>query len=561
MTSPSGNDGAPADTTPPGDAAPPPCTGQSGDFHSVVFPSGGEDRFYFLHVPADYHCADAWPLLVDFHGTGSGQPTDPVEEAWAFDEMIEAADTERFIVVRPRSRFAAVQGDNIFQWDINPGDPAKNLEFATALIADLKTRYHIDDRRVYASGFSNGPSQALQFLGVDPSPVHGYMIVNGGLNEPLHRTTQLPADAGRIYVTVGFRDYMWSTTRTLYQFLALKGYDPKGVWQRQSNTGHELYGWHYHEAFRWMDRAERPSAGSLKPAWTKDASFTGQENLITLATDASGRVTVAGEGAIYRRGAAGGWAQTASLGTGTLPPHVNGICFLGDGSGLAFGEGTTYASADGSSWAVSTAVASFGNSGFPSAYLNGLACSGEAIAAGGLWEAAVSVDGGKTWAKGSMPLAGGFGAGFVTAVRRSATGTWMSSGYYNYLGRSTDGAGFAAVAPAVEIQWYNDVAPAGPKEWWAVGEKGTVIRSSDDGVTFTAVPVPTTEDLYAVSFSGIKGLVVGAHGAAWLTVDAGATWRDVSTGLDGYLGAVTWLDAGTVLAAGEAGTVITLAVP
>jgi hypothetical protein len=34
-----------------------------------------------------------------------------------------------------------------------------------------------------------------------------------------------------------------------------------------------------------------------------------------------------------------------------------------------------------------------------------------------------------------------------------------------------------------------------------------------------------------------------------------------STGLDGYHGAATWLDAGTVLVVGEAGTVLTRAVP
>ncbi|MGZ3443288.1 MAG: BNR domain-containing protein, partial [Polyangia bacterium] len=70
------------------------------------------------------------------------------------------------------------------------------------------------------------------------------------------------------------------------------------------------------------------------------------------------------------------------------------------------------------------------------------------------------------------------------------------------------------------------------------------------------------EDLYAVAFADDhKGLVVGAHGAALLTRDGGASWTDVSTGLDGYLGAATWLDADTALVVGEAGTALTFAAP
>src|SRR6185369_11127155 len=39
------------------------CSGKAGDFHSQAFESGGEKRHYFLHVPKDYDCKEAWPLL------------------------------------------------------------------------------------------------------------------------------------------------------------------------------------------------------------------------------------------------------------------------------------------------------------------------------------------------------------------------------------------------------------------------------------------------------------------------------------------------------------------
>jgi photosystem II stability/assembly factor-like uncharacterized protein/predicted esterase len=541
-------------------AKPAPCSGQAGDFHSVAFESGGETRYYFLHVPTSYQCDTAWSLLVDFHGTGAGEPTDPVEESWAFDEMIEAADSEHFIVVRPRSRYAELQGTNIFQWDINEGDPQKNLRFATELIADLKARYHIDDQRVYASGFSNGPSQALQFLAVDPPLVHGYMVVNGGLNAPLTRSGALAANAGRVYVTVGFRDYMWSTTRTLFSFLDKYGHPADQRWQRQSNTGHELYGWHYHEAFAWLDRGQRPAAGALTAGWTRDPAFTGSENLITLAHDPAGRLHVAGEGAIYRRDASGAWTRTAQLPAAAIPKHVNGLCFFDDGGGIAVGEGAIWTSTDGASWKAGTPVPEFGMQGFGASYLNGVACDGTHAVAAGVWAAASSVDEGSMWSEAAVPTGGG--AGFVTTVRRAAHGTFVAAGYYDYLGRSTDGVHFTAVTPPVEIQWYNDVAPAGGDTWFAVGEKGTIVTSSDDGVTWTAQPAPTTEDLYAVAFADAsRGMAVGAHGTALVTTDGGAHWTSANTGLDGYLGALTWLDGQTALVVGEAGTVLQYSMP
>lgn len=48
---------------------------------------------------------------------------------------------------------------------------------------------------MYAAGFSNGPSQALQCLAVEPAIVHGYMVVNGGT-----RAEWLPNDADETYL-------------------------------------------------------------------------------------------------------------------------------------------------------------------------------------------------------------------------------------------------------------------------------------------------------------------------------------------------------------------------
>jgi predicted esterase/photosystem II stability/assembly factor-like uncharacterized protein len=535
----------------------PSCSGQAGDQHSVAFESGGETRYYFLHVPAAYGCAEAWPLLVDFHGTGSGVATDPVEESWAFDEMIAAADAGGFLVVRPRSRSRDIGGVNIFQWDINGGDQDRNRTFATELIADLETRYHIDPQRVYAAGFSNGPSQALEFLQNDPPLVHGYMVVEGGLNRAISTKKKLTAADGRIYVTVGYRDYIWSATRMLWSFLGSHGFDMSNLWQREADTGHELYGWHYAEAFAWIDRGERPSSGTLASGWQRE-TMPDAASITAFARDPAGLVHATATGGIYRRAADATWTRTATLPASTLPAHLESLCFLADGTGIAVGEAAVYGTTDGLSWSLAKPVTeTHVDQGFGGAYINAVACSATTITAGGLWTAESSVDGGKTWASASMSVDTQGDQAFVAALRRSASGTWMASGYYDYLARSTDGITFTPLEGALTVQWWNDLVPDDAGGWWVVGEKGAVQHSSDDGLTFAAVTVPTSEDLYAASFRDAdRGILVGSHGAAYVTSDGGATWTDVSTGLDGYLGAATWIDANTVLVAGEHGTVL-----
>src|SRR5688500_323838 len=96
-----------------GDAVP--CQGTAGTFHQQVLNVDGEDRYYFLHVPAAYACGQAWPVLVDFHGTSGG---DEPELSYKNDELLALADAEGFIAVRPRSRSSVQPGlGEIYRWD------------------------------------------------------------------------------------------------------------------------------------------------------------------------------------------------------------------------------------------------------------------------------------------------------------------------------------------------------------------------------------------------------------------------------------------------------------
>ena len=95
-----------------------------------------------------------------------------------------------------------------------------------------------------------------------------------------------------------------------------------------------------------------------------------------------------------------------------------------------------------------------------------------------------------------------------------------------------------------------------------MGEAGAVFASLDDGQTWTEQTNPSVEDLYSVAFEdSAHGIAVGVHGAAVYTANGGATWQDVSTGLDGFLGDVAWIGPGVAMAVGENGLVLTFTAP
>ena len=240
-------------------------------------------------------------MLVDFHGTAEGQEADNVEEYYALDAMNAVADELGFIVVRPRSR-SIPTGDgteSLYQWDVNQGDLALNTAFTDALVASLESQYRVDTARRYASGFSNGTNMAVRFLGDPNSPFAGYAVVEGGLfsydGDIPHAA--FDATAPRIYATTGYRDYIYETQVALVTYLSQHQYPDARLWVRQTDSGHELYGWDYEEFLRWIDQGVKPGPqGVLSPGWIQEASFTSTDGLLKMIAAPGGVVLATGTG-------------------------------------------------------------------------------------------------------------------------------------------------------------------------------------------------------------------------------------------------------------------------
>jgi polyhydroxybutyrate depolymerase len=117
--------------------------------------ASGRERTYLLHVPPAYDGAGRLPLVVVLHGGTGNAPVTAVMTG-----MSQTADREGFVVVYPNG--TGLLNDRVLTWNVLFGfgyalrNHVDDVGFIRALIEDLARCYAIDDRRVYATGISNG---------------------------------------------------------------------------------------------------------------------------------------------------------------------------------------------------------------------------------------------------------------------------------------------------------------------------------------------------------------------------------------------------------------------
>jgi polyhydroxybutyrate depolymerase len=121
----------------------------------------GQNRTYQIHVPANL--AAKVPLVLVLHGAGGSGAY-----AARYTTMSEVADREGFIAVYPDGTAPLPALNNLRTWNAIHccgGAYRKNVDdvgFLTALIKKLAREYHVDPKRVYVVGHSNGAMMAYR---------------------------------------------------------------------------------------------------------------------------------------------------------------------------------------------------------------------------------------------------------------------------------------------------------------------------------------------------------------------------------------------------------------
>ena len=104
---------------------------------------------------------------------------------------------------------------------------------------------------------------------------------------------------------------------------------------------------------------------------------------------------------------------------------------------------------------------------------------------------------------------------------------------------------------------FNAITPLGEHTLVIVGERGTLLRSGDDGATWKRLPFPYKGSMFGVLATGENRLLAyGLRGNVYESTDGGDNWSKVDTQSGASLMGGALLEGGGVVLAGANGTVL-----
>lgn len=171
----------------------------------------GDEREYYVHVPAKYDGKQAVPLVFMLHGTsGDG------EKFYNISGWKEVGETNTILTVFPSSwRYCIItEGErgNTTKWSSQPaewipcsGERLRDDEkFLRTIIEEMSAKYNVDRKRVYLAGFSNGGQMAAKCT-IEMSDVFAAIVESAG--SFYLDTTYLPIRKLPVTYQIGNEDY------------------------------------------------------------------------------------------------------------------------------------------------------------------------------------------------------------------------------------------------------------------------------------------------------------------------------------------------------------------
>jgi polyhydroxybutyrate depolymerase len=159
----------------------------------------GFTRTVFVHVPFGSSNTTPFALVLNLHGSG----VTAVDQS-EFSEMDLTSDTDHFIVAYPQGLIPDGSG---FDWNVPgvqltggrnvPAGAANDVSFLTKLVGILEGTYCINEKQVYATGFSGGARMVSQ-LACDDSKMFAAVAPVSGLRRPT------PCPAARAVPVIAF---------------------------------------------------------------------------------------------------------------------------------------------------------------------------------------------------------------------------------------------------------------------------------------------------------------------------------------------------------------------
>ena len=165
----------------------------------------GAAREAIVVSPSKQDASGKAPLIFAFHGHG-----DTMQGA-AGGMRLEKYWPEAIVVYPqglPTNPAADPEG---WGWIYNAdADGQRDVQFVDAMLATLRTKFKVDDRRIYATGFSNGAVFTYELWSARANIFAAFAVVSGRMAPAVHLTEPKPllVIAGQQDRTVMFKDQL-----------------------------------------------------------------------------------------------------------------------------------------------------------------------------------------------------------------------------------------------------------------------------------------------------------------------------------------------------------------
>lgn len=132
--------------------------------HTFKIKHDGLDRYYVVFVPSAYTAKNPLPLLVAMHGGGGDMNLQASPEYY---KLTPKAEKEGFIIAYPNG-YSKLKSGKLATWNAGTccGDARDkkidDVGFIKKMISNLSTQLKIDQKRIFATGMSNGGLMAYR---------------------------------------------------------------------------------------------------------------------------------------------------------------------------------------------------------------------------------------------------------------------------------------------------------------------------------------------------------------------------------------------------------------
>lgn len=189
---------------------------------------------YLLHLPENYESQETWPLIVFLHGAGERGDNIAKVKVHGPPKLVESKPDFPFIVVSPQC----------------PSGQRWNAPDIMALIQHIKTKYPVDNERIYLTGLSMGGYGTWDIATKYPDDFAAIAPICGGGNPRFaRRISHLPT-----WVFHGAKDTVVPISQSESMVNAMEAAGGKPRFTIYPTAGHDSWTATYNnpELFEWF---------------------------------------------------------------------------------------------------------------------------------------------------------------------------------------------------------------------------------------------------------------------------------------------------------------------